>query len=507
MPDNFRQLDDQFEEFLDRVLIETKDSDLTEEKRALRRKKCEFDELAFCETYFPAIFDAPWSRLHRHIASLKLGKYSVSGFRKSGKTAVTYVGKIVHRIATRQTKLVNLSLRTLRKSQERTAALVRLILRNKTLCYDWDIAIQQDQKGYYLINDVLFIASSYETGLRSIISDDFKRIDLSINDDLYDFTTVRSKTDNEAVAKFIEGEIYGALEDHGLSITLGNRIAEECPIELIAKSNPASHFSFPALNEENESNWPEKFSREYWLEKERVTAPDIWDGDYMDRPPRNGDVFDPAWDSFINISVIKILASICAVDPSYGQTPSACLKAAATVGITEKQRVIVLDMYGRAEDYSLFFDYLDALRWRIPRFKAILFENDFNQWAFARPYYHDWIKRTRKTLPIAMHHSKDLKTERGADKDSRIMNLIHPLQTGQLLYDERLLGNRDFKTFLAQKAAYGAASKNKLDCLDALATAFIMIFRYLETGTFRPSKKRLFSREREQGGFFSKLKF
>lgn len=504
MADRFRQLDDNFEAFLDTVLIEINNSDLTPEKREQRRKKCGSNEMAFCETYFPAIFDTSWSRLHRHLASLQEGRYSISGFRKSGKTAFTYVGKIIHRIAIKKSKLINLSLRTLKKAQERTAAIQRIMFRNKMLLYDWDIEMQQDQKGYYLINDVLFIASSFETGLRSIISDDFKRIDLSVNDDLYDYTTVKSQTDNENVARFIEGEIYGAMEDHGLSITLGNRIAENCPIELLQKENPGAHFSFPALNEEGESNWPEKFSTDYWREKERTTAPDIWDGDYMDRPPQRGDVFDPKWDRYININIIQFVAALTAVDPSRGESAHACLKAAATIGLTDKQRVIVLDMYGRRDDYMAFFDYLDAVRWRTKYHKAILFENDFQQWDFAKHYYNDWMKQTRKTLPIVMHLSKELKTsERGADKESRILNLVHPIQTGNLIFDESLQGSRDFKTFLAEKAAFKGGMKRKLDTLDALATAYLMIFRYVETGSFKPIKKRAWARE----SFFGKFKF
>lgn len=497
MADKFRQLDDEFEQLLDTVLLEVRDSDLTPLKREDRLARVRDNELEFNRTYFPLIFNSPWNELHKHIATLQQGKYSVSGFRKSGKSAATYIGKIVRGIATRKWPLINLSLRTLDKAKKRTSAIMRLVQRNRILCYDYNIKIEQDAEGWYLVNGVLFIASSYMTGLRSIISDDFKRIGLSVNDDLYDLTTVKSKSDNQAVYEFIVGEIYGAMEDDGLSITLGNRIDEDCPIEKLVQQNQTTHFSFPALNDEGESNWPERFTRDYWAAKEADTPVDIWDGDYMDRPPRKGDIFDDKWNNYVNINVMQIIATICAIDPSSGTSPSACMKAAATLSLTDKGKSILQDMYLRKEDYESFFDYLDAVRWQMKAFKCFLFENDFNQWALAKPYYHAWMKRTLKTLPIVQHLTKDLQTkERGYDKDSRILSLVYPLQNGLLLFNQDLEGNRDFKTFLAQLRAYGSATKQKLDGLDALATAYIMLPRYVEQGSFKALKQRTFSRNR-----------
>lgn len=490
-----RQMDSDFERFLETVLIEAEETELTPEKRKQRRARADADRMAFCKIYYPAIFDAPWNGLHRWLADLDQGKYTCSGFRKSGKSAFTYIGHAVRDIAMKRRKMINVSLRTLEKSRTRTLALRNIIARNRLLCYDYDIEIQRDKIGEYVINFVTLIASSFETGLRAVYSDDFKRIDLSINDDLYDYTTVKSDADNEQVDKFVQGEIYGALEDHGLSLTLGNRIHDNCPIVRLAALKPEHHFSLPARDENGESNWPERYSNDYWRMKEAETAQDIWDGDYMDTPPRKGDIFDSGWIKHINLNLTQILCSISAIDPSHGSSPQACLKAIVTGGVTDKNELVVQDMYGRKEPYNLVFDYMDALRGRIKNHKVFLFEDDFNQWSHADPYYRDWLKQNKKPLPIVRHLSKELKTEqRAADKDSRIVSLVHPHQSAMVLYAMELQGSRDFKLFMSQYQAYGGTSKEKLDLLDALATLYIMAFRYIKTGSFKALKQRTFKR-------------
>ena len=160
------------------------------------------------------------------------------------------------------------------------------------------------------------------------------------------------------------------------------------------------------------------------------------------------------------------------------------------MGITDKQQSVLLDMYLRKEDYSLVFDYIDSLRERMPQWKVALFENDFNQWFIAQPYYQDWSEKRSKYLPIVEFSSKSLKTGNyGSDKESRIMNLVHPYQTGTLVHNQDIVKSSDFKRYRAQYISFGT-NKEKLDGLDAAATAFIMVRRYIESGNFKPLAER-----------------
>ena len=495
-----KKLDADFERLLDSLIPDAPQRELTPEKRRRRRREAEKNGFAFARIYFPGIFDSPFNSIHRHIARLDKGKYTVSGFRKSGKTAFTFIDKIVRPIVQGQPGIYNVCLRTLDIAKERTFHLYRLIKYNRLLMYDYEPEFLQEAKGYYIINKAILVASSVETGLRNFIDDDFKRFRVSINDDLYNRNTVDSERDNEKVTNFVTSEIYGQMEDDGLCVTLGNSIKEGCPIMRLKELFPDNHFSLPALDADGHSTWPERFSDEYWQLKRKEMPLDVWMGEYMDKPMQVGNTFDAAWLRTVNVNFHKILATITAIDPSYGQSPSSCAKGVATLSATSTHEVILEDIYIRKEDYLRVFDYIDALRARYPRWKVLLFENDFNQWAFADPYYKDWTRKRKKTLPIVMHQAKNLKTEfRSADKGSRILNLVHPHQTGMFLYSEALIGSPDFETYKMQYLAFGKA-KEKLDGLDAAATAYIMIFRYIESGGFKALKERVFGKN-PFGGF------
>jgi hypothetical protein len=253
----------------------------------------------------------------------------------------------------------------------------------------------------------------------------------------------------------------------------------------------------PATDENGNTNWPghSRYDNQYWVDFTATIPFDIWMGEYMDQPLQKGEIFDIDWIRGININLIKITSSLSAIDPATGKTPSACFKGIATLGLTDQGMPVCLDMYTRREDYSAVFDYVDNLRSIMPNWQVLLFENDFNQYFTAQPYYLDWQRRTGKVLPIQIFNSKDNKTDQyGSSKEQRIMNLVHPHQTGQFYYNENILKNSDFKRYKNMYISFGK-TKEKVDSLDALATAFIMIRRWVNQGSFKSLKdKKFFSK-------------
>lgn len=498
-------LDARFEQALEQALFEVTESDLTPEKRRARRKNADRSDLAFCKIYFPKIFTEDFNLVHRHVAALTQGNFTVSGFPGSGKSAFTFVGKAIKHIAAGKGGIVAVAARTQDKAEARTSHLSRIILANRTLCYDYGIECIQDRSGYHIFKSdgghTHLVAGSVNTGLRSIVDDDFKRITLAVGDDLYDKETVRSETDNTRVTEWIKGELWRQMERDGLSVVLGNAINDDCPIVRLKRERPEQHFSFPIRDDKGRSQWPARYPDDVIEEMEAEIPFDVWQGEYLDDPAEKGDVFDPSHIRHVRINLLEVVAAITAIDPAHGESPEACYKSAMTLGMLTNGQAAVLDAYLRKEGYTAFFNYLHAVRQRVPAHKAFLFENDFSQFAFAQPYYLQWMKDTGEVLPIVLHNSKDSKTEfRAADKDSRIMNLVHPHQTGQLVYHDELEGSPDFKLFRKQLLAFGR-SKAKLDGPDALATAYIMVRAYIETGAFRPLAERRFHPPRFGGSF------
>lgn len=503
---DLRQMEADFEHLLDRLQFEVADSDLTPEKRRQRRRLADADDLAFAQTYFPNVFTHPFNDLHRHLAGLKAGKYSISGFPQSGKSAFAYLGKGVKQIALGMGGIFAVASRTSEKAEMRTSSLARIIRKNRILLYDYSIEIEQDRVGHHIFKAeggyTQLVAGSVNTGLRSIVDDDFKRIRFAIGDDLYDKESVRSDLDNLRVKEWITGELHRQMERDGLCIVLGNSISDGCPIRLLQKEFPDRHFSFPIVDVDGRSSWPERYSDDDVRALEAETPSDVWHSEYLDDPLEIGEEFDPDWLHPIAVNRSDVIASITAVDPSYGQSPSACYKAASTISILSDHRVVITGLRIRREGYSTFFSYLREIHQRTPRHRVILFEDDFSQWSLAQPYYLQWLRDNETPLPIVTHSAKSLKTKhRAADKESRILNLVHPHQTGLFKYDEQLMGSSDWELYRRQYMNFGKHGSRKLDGLDATATAYIMIRAYIETGHFKPLKQRTMQRPRWGGGF------
>lgn len=503
--ENIKDVNERFENLLDSITLSVAETDLTPDKKKLRRAKADISDLDFCKIYFPQIFDEDFNECHRTISSLKHGNYLVTGARKIGKSAFTYVAKIIKELALGNIRQAGVLMRSVENgSKERTAALVRLIKRNKMLQYDYDIKIEQDKKGHYIINSVALLAVSVDMVLRGLIEENFKRFDLLVADDLFGRSTVSSENDNKKIYDFITSEAIGQMEDDGLFIWLANMISHDSPASRAVADGKITHYTFPALinnygeaDENGNTCWHEskKHTKEYWLNKKANTPYDVWMGEYMDSPILIGEIFNPDWIRTVNINTIKIILSIAGIDPAYGKSPDSCYKSIATMSLTDKDQYILTDIYLRTEPYDQFFDYAHQLIYNIPALKCFYFEDDFSQWTIAEPYYTDWVKTRQKHLPIITHSAKELNTiYYGTSKESRIMNLVHPYQTGKIVNNQQIVNNSDYKIWLSQYVGFGKL-KTKLDGLDAQATAFIKLPFHAYTGTnsiFESSKDRTY---------------
>ena len=517
---DLRRRDELFEAFLDQAIADCDDTELTPEKKAERRARCDRDRAAFGKEYFGHIITADYNDLHREIiAALDVpGVWFVRGHRRSGKSVIGYLLGLVWRICMGKVlgpALTGVANRDLGLASQRTRKLHRLITRNRKLCYDYDVEVDQEQAGWYVINGVDLVAVSQNVGLRGFDDDNFNRFAVLIGDDLYNRQTVESPTDNARVVNFVESEIWGALAPDGVALINANAITEDCPVVVLSKKHPKRTIRFPALDENGESTWPEVFPTETWVafrdgdDENDPCDPEVWAGDYMDEPLEIGEVFDVAWLRTVRLNLIRIVAAVSSLDPAHGESPHACHKGLATVGVTDKRKRVLLDVYGRHETYAECFDYVAALRDGNPEWhwQCLLFENDFEQWNLAAPYYDDW-SATNGDLAIVTHYSKSLSTEiHGASKSGRILNLVHPRRTGRYLNADDLPERcgQDYQTWLAQYKGFGK-KKGKLDTLDAEATGFLRVLEYADLDgasglieSVTPAERRMFGR----GGFDS----
>lgn len=482
---------DQFEDYLQKIQFEQSETDLTPELRSKRRAEADKSDFAFCKIYFAQIFDDEFNAIHRHINSAVSGIHSISGSREFGKSAFGYITKLIKPICIGGTFLLGLGLRTEELSAARADILINAMLRNKKLCYDYEINVQVKSKGYYIINNVTFITFGFRDGLRNVFDENFKRFRTIIVDDLFNRISVKSEKDNEKVYDFVNVECKGQLDRNGLLLWFFNYIIEDSPGAKFAKEFPETHFNLPALNDAGETNWPES---SYWTTEELIRkrdslSYDVWMGDWMNDPIQKGNIFDKDWLRTVRFNPGQIVATITAIDPSHGQSPSACDKGMCTMAILKDGSYDILELYSRKEDWFSVFDHVLVWSVRFPKWKVLLFENDFQQWDYAAPYYAQWCESRKKHLAIVFFDSKNSKTQTyGSDKESRIMNLVFPFQKGKIRINEDITGSVDYKIW--EKSYISFNKKKPADVFDATASAFIMIGRYVNLGTFKSLAQR-----------------
>lgn len=496
----------EFDRWMEARIDVVSGSELTPEKREKRRAKADRDPLFWAKTYFPQIFRLPWNAMHHWIAERPWGRWTLDGHPESGKSALCYVLYVVRPLVMGEGGIINNNAYKLEDAERRVWGVSELIRNNRLLNYDYPIKFQRDAMTHLKINDTELIPGSVRTGLRHLTTAQFERVRYQINDDLYNRVSVRSQTLIDECMDFITGEAWRQLSGNipHLSITLGNTITERSPIVRLAEMYPDNHFSFPALDERGESNWPQFRSAKEWDEYSRSIPYHVWLGEYMAKPAPQGDTFKPDWIRHTPpLANMTMTARIACHDTARGESPAACDKAVITGSLWvdetgAREVVVVEDIYLRPDPYPLLFDYMSALRDRLP-YSVLQVENDFAQWDFAQPYYNQWVAAigTRLPLPIDFFLAKDMATEfLSAKKEDRIMSLVHPVQTGILVFDEAALKTKDGERFLVQYNGWRPGAKTLVDGLDAMASFYILIRRYAATGSFKPSRARSIEKPR-----------
>jgi hypothetical protein len=480
-----------FEHWLLEAFAPVSKTELTPEKREKRRAGAENNPLGFAKIYFPQIFSLPWNALHRWMASLGPGCWTCSGHPESGKSALAHILFAVRPLVYGLGGIVNLNTQKEPVSQDRVLGILELIRKNERIQYDFKISVERDSMTHAIVNGTHLIPGSVNTGLRNITTAEFGRVDWQVNDDLYNRITLSEKNTSDNVTDFVTGEAWRQLSSFrpSFSITLGNVITEDAPIERLRKMNPANHFSFTALNEKGESNWPEFRTKKAW-EKFASTKPaHVWFGEYLEKPLVKGDVFELGWlRTFVKKAEDEFTVRIATHDAARGASPAACRKALVTGSFMADGRLIIEDIYARRESYPEFFNYALALHTRLP-YLIMQFENDFAQYDLAKPYYEQWSRQTQSVLPIDVFLAKDLVTEfSSAKKEERIMYLVNPIQTDIIRFVPGVIETPDGQVFKNQYSGWPKWKEN--DVLDAMATLYILGKRYIETGSFKPARER-----------------
>ncbi len=512
---DFKKLNARFEDRLTRFISSVTESDLTPEKRAERRDRCDANPMEFAKEYFGKLFELPFNAVHDWIADKKVGKFHAEASRYYGKSAFSYICIIIMPLVLGRDNgirgIVNLNSLKLQIADFLAMGIVNSIKRNKKLLYDYEVRFDRDKTGYWIINGIPFLTGSYRTGLRSVHDEDMIRVTWQLNDDMYGFEEAASPDTCDKITNWIMDEAWGQLDQQVpvLSMTLGNAINERTPISQLAQKFPHNHFKLPACidpvtREAREpedggiSSWPEFRTTEEWIEFKNNCDPAVWSGQYQCEPMVHGNILQKEWLRPVNINTMKIVATMALCDPARGESLHACYKAFGVGSLTDKDQLIIRDLWIRRDSLWSLFDYAYKSK-EVYGFNSFQWEDDFSQWLYAEREYRDWRSQTGKTLNIVPFLASDLATDNhSAQKFDRIMNTVLPFKRGEIMFEENVMKTRDYQELVKQYLAFkpDVAKKVRLDGLDMLASLFILIFRYRQIGSFRAVKKRIMQMKR-----------
>lgn len=323
---------------------------------------------------------------------------------------------------------------------------------------------------------------------------------LIIDDPHKDRKEANSHVMREAVWEWFTSTAYTRLESDGAIIVIQTRWHEEdLTGRLIASMESGDEYaedweivSFPALAEEHdvlgrkpgEPLWPEKFPLKRYYSIRSSIGSYEWYPLYQQRPQAiTGGAFKAEWFKWYTKNEISFLDDSWwyhdermtlyqGVDPAISEKESADDFVVFTIGITEKNKIILLDVY---HDH---IDFIEQVKRIIGKYQEWLPDRvGVETNAYQKALKQQIVKDAH--IPVkGLHHS--------GDKYTRIMTMTPFFENGQV-YLRQALDNEPgwtdltrlpkvrihekFKKFYQQAVTYGPKSAHD-DLLDALQNCF-----------------------------------
>jgi len=277
----------------------------------------------------------------------------------------------------------------------------------------------------------------------------------------------------EMIAKdwaWFEKAVYGtrSVSEPFLVIFLGNIIAEDCTINNAIKVADRVEV-INIEDEDGNSNWPQKNSREMIARIKSKISYAAFQGEYMNNPITDGKTFpDIYFKKMLPLKQYSFLVSYC--DPSYKNGKKNDFKAVALVG-KHKSEYHVIKCYcaQTTTDIMLQWHYM------IMRFVAFIV-NVF--YLIEWPWIDDPLKQEIATINAIENVTLPLKADERdkPDKYMRIESLLEPLnRNGYLWFNIDDKDNPHSVAMRAQFKAFGPKSRAHDDGPDAVEGAVFTI--------------------------------
>lgn len=411
--------------------------DDTPEKKKERIDRACMDKFFFFSTYLPHYFDTPAAPFHHEMVDLldtigtPVAVAAPRGFAKSTLTTFAYP---LHQILFKQRKFIILISDTEEQAASQASFIKLELEENERIIQDFG-----KLKGTTDWSDECFITSS---GVKVLARGSGQKIrgmrnrqyrpDLVVVDDLENDQTVRNPRIVENKLKWLLEAVYPSLAGAGnkASMFVINTLLSRKSVQARLLEHPEFRGrKYQALDKDNNSLWPEKYSTEDLLKTKQIIGSLSFNKEYQNDPRDDEGYFKPEWlVYFVPTQIVGRLSIASFTDPSIGSGESHDYKGIVTVGMDANGIIWVLDafiqkcsidtmiaiMYNRYKEFKhTFMGLEDNL------FQKLLFR-DFDRMA----------KETGRHLPLkGVTHT--------SSKESRIARLSPLVERGILRFQEK----------------------------------------------------------------------
>lgn len=297
-----------------------------------------------------------------------------------------------------------------------------------------------------------------------------KRPDLIGGDDWENEQTVKNPKRQRAIARWFLGSVLGTMDVWRRRVVISqNKFADQMIFDLVIAENDNwevdTVIAFDPATLETVA-WPQKYSREHWVEVVKEMTMVIALAEYCHQPYVEGAEFKDEMIQWCRLPALSKMTAIIGIwDVAYSASPTADFNAVRLWGIYERNKYLI-DCYVKRSKM------IGALRWIAEAQKSskvtLLFK-------YESQFWNDELERNIAEVEAETGITLNLiKMDRSTEnKYNRMISTLLPQYTnGRVYYNQKLRAHNDTQEGIRQLKGIEPGYTSKDDAPDADQYAF-----------------------------------
>jgi hypothetical protein len=251
-------------------------------------------------------------------------------------------------------------------------------------------------------------------------------------------------------------------------VMVNNRIAKHTVLTNLAANKEFKHRVVKALEKNGDPSWPAKYSKEFYNQLILVIGWAAWSTEYMNEPVTEGKIFINDYIQYKPILKLNQYSRIVSYwDVAYSESKTADCNAVVLAGLYGVEKHIIKS-YCRNSTMEAALRWMYGLNNNLPKSVIVEWYAESQFWNTAVDLAMQTVaKEFGYRLPIIFTE----KPGKGANKYSRIVQMLPTFQRSEVYFNENELYNTDMQRGIEQLKSIEPGYKTHDDFPDALEGA------------------------------------